>query len=84
MKNGITNNMFFIFPECLFLLLVYTSLILPIADYTVTTLYHIIQTDEQDQLLENAQVGGSIMGNFREMANVQTLRNRRISHWVVC
>ena len=66
---------------------VYSSNILPIADYC-DFVYHSMMTDEQDELLENAQVGalrvvfgGGISGRkLRELAGVNTLRNRRIQH----
>ena len=66
---------------------VYLSMILPIADYC-DYVYHSMLTDEQDEQLENAQVGAlrvifgyGISGRkLREMAGVQTLRARRIEH----
>ena len=66
---------------------VYCSSILPLADYC-DVVYHSQLTDEQDQLLENAQVGAlrTIFGpkisarDLRSMAGVTTLRERRIQH----
>ena len=66
---------------------VYNSMIVPIADYC-DFVYHSMLTDEQDELLENSQVGAlrvifgyGISGRrLREMANVKTLRSRRIEH----
>lgn len=63
----------------------YVANILPIADYC-SVVYHSMLTDEQDERLENAQVGAlrAIFGygvsarKLREKANIQTLRNRRI------
>ena len=64
---------------------VYQSLVLPIADYCAPA-YHSMLTDIHDQQLENAQVGalrrifgyGKSAGKLRELANLQTLRERRI------
>lgn len=69
------------------LVLVYLSSIVPLADYC-DYVYHSMLTDEQDERLENAQVGAlrvifgpKISGRrLREMANVKTLRSRRIEH----
>ena len=66
---------------------VYCSLILPIADYC-DFVYHSMLTDEQDEMLENMQVGAlrAIFGygisgrKLRDMAGVKTLRARRIEH----
>ena len=64
---------------------VYRSSILPIADYCCVV-YHSMLTDEQDEQLENAQIGAlrAIFGykmsarKLREAANIKTLRKRRI------
>ena len=61
--------------------------IVPVADYC-DVVYHSSLTDEQDQALEQAQVGAlrciygpKISGRaMRSMANVKTLRQRRIEH----
>ena len=66
---------------------VYKSSILPLADYC-DVVYHSQLTDEQDLLLENAQVGAlkRIFGfknsarSLRKLADVKTLRERRVSH----
>ena len=66
---------------------IYKSLLLPIADYC-DVVYHSLLTDEQDQALERAQVGAlrvifdykSSGRELREKAQLQTLRNRRVSH----
>ena len=63
----------------------YVTHILPIADYC-SVVYHSMLTDEQDERLENAQVGAlrAIFGpgisgrKMRERAEIETLRNRRI------
>ena len=65
----------------------YKSLIRPIADYC-DVVYHSLLTDSQDELLERAQVGAlrAIFDyklsarKLREMAQVSTLRERRITH----
>ena len=64
---------------------VYTSLILPIADYCAPA-YHSLTTDIQDQLLERAQTGalraiygyGRSARQLRQEAGLSTLRERRI------
>ena len=64
---------------------VYTSSIRPLAEYCCPA-FHSMMTDEQDQLLENAQVGAlrAIFGyglsarRLRQKANIDTLRQRRI------
>ena len=64
---------------------VYQSLVLPIADYCAPA-YHSMLTDVQDQQLENAQIGalrrifgyGKSARKLRELANLKTLRERRI------
>ena len=66
---------------------VYVSVVLPIADYC-DVVYHALLTDEQDQLLERAQVGALryIFGHdfsgrkLRAKAGIKTLRARRIEH----
>lgn len=65
---------------------VYTSSIRPLAEYCCPA-FHSMLTDEQDQLLENAQVGAlrAIFGfglsarKLRQAAQVDTLRQRRIA-----
>ena len=65
---------------------VYQSAVLPIADYCCPA-YHSMLTDLQDQLLERAQIGalraifgyGPTASELRSMANVTTLRERRIA-----
>ena len=69
------------------LVLVYTSMIVPIADYC-DYVYHSLLTDEQDLALETVQVGalrviyGSGLSGrrMRQMSGVKTLRDRRIEH----
>ena len=64
---------------------VYTSSIRPLAEYCCPA-FHSMMTDEQDQCLENAQVGAlrAIFGyglsarRLRQEAGVETLRQRRI------
>ena len=64
---------------------VYTSSIRPLAEYCCPA-FHSMMTDEQDQMLENAQVGAlrAIFGygmsarRLRQQAQVDTLRQRRI------
>lgn len=64
---------------------VYTTFIRPLADYC-DVVYHSQLTDEQDELLEKLQVhalklifGAGISGRkLRELASVETLRERRI------
>ena len=64
---------------------VYTSSIRSLAEYCCPA-FHSMMTDEQDQLLENAQVGAlrAILGygmsarQLRQKAQVDTLRHRRI------
>ena len=64
---------------------VYTSSIRPLAEYCCPV-FHSMMTDEQDQALENAQVGAlrAIFGyglsarKLRQKAEVETLRQRRI------
>ena len=65
---------------------VYKSVLLPIADYCCPA-YHPMLNDQQDQLLERAQIGAlrAIYGyelpsvQLRQQAGVTTLRERRIS-----
>ena len=65
---------------------VYTSSIRPLAEYCCPA-FHSMMTDEQDQLLENAQVGAlrAIFGyglsarRLRQQAGIETLRQRRIN-----
>ena len=69
------------------LLKVYTSHIRPSADYC-DVVYHSSLTDDLDERLERAQVGAlraiysyKLSGRkLRELANVDTLRERRIKH----
>lgn len=69
------------------LLSVYRSIVVPVADYT-DVVYHSMMTDEQDEFLENSQVGAlrciygyGISGRkMREKASLKTLRQRRIEH----
>ena len=64
---------------------VYMSSIRPLAEYCCPA-FHSMMTDEQDQLLENAQVGAlrAIFGyglsarKLRQEADIETLRQRRI------
>lgn len=64
---------------------VYSSSVRPTADYC-SVVYHSMLTDEQDEMLENAQVGAlrAIFGpkisgrKLREKAGLTTLRKRRI------
>ena len=64
---------------------VYTSSIRLLAEYCCPA-FHSMMTDEQDQLLENAQVGAlrAVFGyglsarKLRQVAQVETLRQRRI------
>ena len=64
---------------------VYTSSIRPLAEYCCPA-FHSMMTDEQDQILENAQVGAlrAIFGyslsarKLRQKAGIETLRQRRI------
>ena len=66
---------------------VYKSNIRPVADYT-DVVYHSLLTDEQDELLENAQNAALrcifdprlSARKLRALAGVETLRQRRISH----
>ena len=66
---------------------VYKTVLLPAADYC-DVVYHSMLTDEQDEALENAQVGAlrTIFDyklsarKLREKAGVTTLRERRIMH----
>ena len=66
---------------------VYTSSVVPIADYC-DYVYHSMLTDEQDELLENAQAGalrvifgpGISARKMRARAGVKSLRERRIEH----
>ena len=65
----------------------YTTVIRPIADYT-DVIYHSMLTDEQDELLENAQNAAlrcifdpRLSGRkLRKLANLKTLRQRRVQH----
>ena len=67
------------------LVAVYKSSILPVADYCAVV-YHSMLTDEQDEMLENTQVGAlrAILGpgesarKMRDSLGVETLRNRRV------
>ena len=66
---------------------VYKTSILPVADYC-DVIYHSMLTDEHDQLLERAQVMAlkcifdpKLSGRkLRELAGLETLRERRIKH----
>ena len=66
---------------------VYKSMIRPSADY-LDVVYHSLLTDEQDEALENAQLGAlrTLFGyklsgrKLREVAGVETLRERRVKH----
>ena len=66
---------------------IYKSTIRPTADY-LDVVYHSLLTDEQDEALENAQLGAlraifdyKISGRkLRELANTETLRARRVQH----
>ena len=77
-KNGFTNEE---------LVLVYKTMIVPVADYC-DVVYHSLLTDEQDEELERAQdralrciFGTRVSGRrMRAMAGVSTLRDRRVQH----
>lgn len=64
---------------------VYKTNILPLADYCAPA-YHSLMTDEQDQLMENTQIGalrrifgyGKSARKLRQEAGMTTLRERRI------
>ena len=66
---------------------VYKTMIRPTADY-LDVVYHSLLTDEQDEALENAQLGAlrtifdyKLSGRkLREKAGVETLRERRVKH----
>ena len=66
---------------------IYKSTIRPTADY-LDVVYHSLLTEEQDEAIENAQLGAlrAIFdyklsgGKLRELAEVETLRSRRIKH----
>ena len=77
-KNGFTTEE---------LITVYRTMILPVADYC-DIVYHSLMTDELDEELERAQnhalrciYGPRISARkMRAMANLTTLRDRRVSH----
>lgn len=65
---------------------VYRTNIMPLADYCAPA-YHLLMTDEQDQLMERTQIGalrrifgyGKSARKLRQEAGIDTLRDRRIS-----
>ena len=67
--------------------MVYTSIVRPVADYMMEV-YHSMITDAQDEAIERLQThalrciyGARISGRrMREMADLSTLRERRIQH----
>ena len=66
---------------------IYKTTVRPTADY-LDVVYHSLLTDEQDEALENAQLGAlraifdyKISGRrLRELADTDTLRSRRVQH----
>ena len=69
------------------LLKVYASMLRPVADY-MSKVYHSMITDSQDEAIERLQThalrciyGARLSGRrMREMAGIETLRQRRIGH----